>query len=267
MTDKRPGVRPPTNGPNVPSGIRRRPAFRPTEGGDVEADNALDAARASGDVRGDLRGTPQPDAPGTSYVTRRNRAPLEERLDEEQAGETQQGMRGARQSARDPRLTEDRQFSEDRELTDDERVAMLRQGFFQVALPDLPKKSGVHRVWLTTTNQRDPIAARLRAGYRLLRIEDLGPGWEQQKSTSGEHPGTVMVNEMIAAEISEALYQRFMHELHHNMPKEAERGIYGRLDAHNAALVEKGSRIVYEDEEENAIARMRDDRRRAQAFE
>lgn len=263
MTDKRPGVRPPVGGPNVPSGVQRRPAFRPNEGGDVEADNAADAARAGGAVRGDLRGIPQPDAPGTSFVTRRRRDPVEH----DDLEETQQDMRGTRQSARDPRLTEDRQFSEDRELTDDERVAMLRQGFFQVALPDLPRKSGVHRVWLTTTNQRDPIAARLRAGYRLLRIEDLGPGWEQQKSTSGEHPGTVMVNEMIAAEISEALYQRFMHELHHNMPKEAERGIYGRLDASNAALVEKGSRIVYEDEEENAIVRMRNDRRGAQNFE
>jgi hypothetical protein len=63
-----------------------------------------------------------------------------------------------------------------------------------------------------------------------------------------------MINEMIAAEISAPLYQRYMTELHHNMPRERERGIYGRLDAHNEALKGRGSRLIYENEEENPLA-------------
>ena len=125
----------------------------------------------------------------------------------------------------------------------------------------------MHRVWLTTTNTRDPIAARLRMGYRLLRFEDLGPGWEQQKATSGEYAGCIVINEMIAAELPERLYQMYMQELHHNMPREAERGIYGNLDAHNDALKEMGSRLVYEDQAENAFEHIRRHRAPPDSYE
>lgn len=249
MVDRRLGR---ADGPQNSTGVETRPQFQTPDGERYEADNALDAARAKGVLRGDLRGQPSEEAPGASYVRRRRPAveatPHAERLDE-----TAHNPRASRRSERDARQYDDRQFSEDRALTDDERVAMLRQGFFQVALPDLPKRPDVHRMWLTTTNPRDPIAARLRMGYRLLRLEDLGPGWEQQKATSGDYAGCIVINEMIAAEIPMALFQRYMTELHHTMPAEQERGIRGQLDAYNEQLAEKGSRLVYEDQQENAF--------------
>lgn len=257
MVDRRLG-RP--DGPQNNTGVVTRPQFQTPDGERYEADNALDAARAKGDIRGDLRGQPSPESPEASYVRRRRPAvgaePHAERLDE-----TKHNPRANRRSERDARQYEDREFSEDRALTDDERVAMLRQGFFQVALPDLPKRPDVHRMWLTTTNPRDPVAARLRMGYRLLRLEDLGPGWEQQKATSGEHVGCIVINEMIAAEIPMSLFQRYMTELHDNMPREQERGIRGRLDGINEQMAEKGSRLVYEDQQENAYEQLGKHRR------
>lgn len=245
MSDRRPGRT--DGGVNTTPGIRRRPEFQTADGSHVAADNALDAARAAGHIRGDLRGQPSAEPEGHTYATRRRR-PVGEEAHEERLDRTATSVRADRRSEREPRALEERRFTEDRELTDDERIAMLRAGYFQVALPDLPKEPGLHRVWLTTTNPRDPLAARLRMGYRLLSHETLGPSWEQHKATSGEHPGAIVINEMIAAEISEPLYQRYMTELHHNMPRESERGIFGRLEAHQSALAEKGSRLVYEGE-------------------
>ena len=255
MADRRIG-REDGKGPQPMQGVRRRPEFRNVAGDDISADNARDAALMGGDVRGDLRGRPASDPPGATYVNTRPRADTDGDTAREPRGTAahEETDRTDRTPRRETRAWEDRQFSEDRDLTDDERVAMVRQGYFQVALPDLPSKPGLHRMWLTTTNPRDPIAARQRMGYRLLRVEDLGPGWEQQKATSGEYAGAVMINEMIAAEISETLYQRYMQELHHNMPRETERGIYGRLEAHNDALKAKGSRLLTDEGgEENAF--------------
>lgn len=259
MVDRRLGRN--ADGPQPMTGVTRRPEFQTPEGETYAADNALDAARAKGLVSGDLRGQPAAEAPGDTYV-RRRRPPVGERAlgegdtSHERDDDTARNARANRRSERDPREYNDRQFSEDRELTDDERVAMLRSGFFQVALPDLPKKQGMHRVWLTTANPRDPIAARLRMGYRLLRYEDVGPGWEQQKATSGEYAGCIVINEMLAAEITQALYQRYMTELHHNMPREQERGIRGQLELYGEQLAAHGSKLVYEDAEDNALLRI-----------
>jgi hypothetical protein len=195
-------------------------------------------------------------------------APVDDREERDERGDdTDHDMRANRRAARDPREYNDRIFAEDRELTDEERLAMLRQGFFQVVLPDLPKKAGQHRCWLTTTNPRDTVAGRRRMGYRLLRMEDLGPGWEQHKAISGEYAGCVMINEMIAAELPERLHQLFMTELHHRMPREAERGIFGRLEEHQEDLARKGSRLVYEEGEDNAFEYLRATNPRPKQFE
>lgn len=243
-----------------------RPQYRTPEGEDYAADAAIDAARARGHVRGDLRGKPAKESPSPSMVQNaRRRRPA---VAPERADGTEADIRANRRSERDPREYTDRKFSEDRQLTDEERVAMLRQGFFQVVLPDLPKEAGSHRVWLTTTNPRDTIAGRLRMGYRLLRFEDLGPGWEQSKAISGEYAGCIVINEMIAAELPDRLYQLFNTELHHNMPREAERGIFGRLDQHAEKLAEQGSKLLYETgEEENAFEHLRANNPRPKQFE
>lgn len=256
--------------PGAPTGSTsaRRPAFRTPSGDDFEADAAIDAARAQGLVRGDLRGEPSKESPAPSLVRERRRRAV---VDEGKAfvEPEQRSARADRQPPRDEREYGDRHFAEDRELTDEERLAMLRQGFFQVVLPDLPRKPGFHRVWLTTTNPRDTVAGRLRMGYRLLRFEDLGAGWEQSKAVSGEYAGCIMINEMIAAELPEHLYQMFMRELHHNMPREAERGIFGRLDEYKDDLAHKGSRLLYEESDgnENAFEALRANNPRPKQFE
>lgn len=284
MVDRRLGRD--ASGPQAPQSVRRRPEFRVGEGHealDVAADTALDAARASGRVRGDLRGEPAKNSSDPSYVNqqRRRRPPVgaqpeaqETRAHTEREDETAHNARANRRSERDQRQYNDREFSEDRELTDEERIAMLRAGYFQVVLPDLPKVPGRHRVWLTTTNPRDTIAGRRRMGYRLLSLEDLGPGWEQQKAISGEYSGCIMINEMIAAEISERLYQVFMHELHHRMPREAERGIFGRLDEQAEDMARRGSKLLYEEsgrglanDEENAFEHLKSTNPRPKQFE
>lgn len=272
MVDRRPGRLTPDTPQNTDGRAQtRRPQFETSEGERLEADSAsdlLDAARAAG-VGHDMRGPPGKDAPGSTYVGRvsqRRRQPVQEEPEDDDGpqerqaasddgvddGTTGDGDRAQRRGRRDPRG-----YSRERELTDDERVAMMRGGFFREVLPDLPLKPGFHRVWLTTTNPRDPIGGRLRMGYRLLSHEDLGPGWELHKAISAEYAGLVTINEMVAAEVSESLYQRFAKETGHNMPRERERGIYGRLEAAADANKQRGAKLIYDEGEDNAFLQMR----------
>jgi hypothetical protein len=108
-----------------------------------------------------------------------------------------------------------------RELSDEERVEMFRQQFFQSHLPDLPKVDGWHLCWLTTTNPRDSIQARMRLGYQPLRAEDV-PGWEYVTVKTGEWQGFIGVNEMLAFKLPMSLYEKFMREAHHDAPMREE---------------------------------------------
>lgn len=172
-------------------------------------------------------------------------------------------LRDRRRPAAEERRTEDREFTEDRAYSDQERLDMLRSGYFQEALPNIPAKAGWHRCWLTTTNSRATVSMAMRLGYRLLKAEDMGPGWDQTKETSAQYPGAVMINEMIAAEIDEGFYQLMMKELHHKMPQEAEAGIYGRIQAIEDELISKGSRLIDEDD---TFKKILTDRRSAPTF-
>lgn len=115
----------------------------------------------------------------------------------------------------------DRPITENRELTNDERVAMFRQQFYQSALPDLPKIPGWHTCWLTTTNPRDTVQARIRLGYEPVKPEDV-PGWEYATLKTGDWAGFIGVNEMLAFKLPMELYKAYMEEAHFNAPLREE---------------------------------------------
>lgn len=122
---------------------------------------------------------------------------------------------------RDNRAMQDRIVTEDRQTSEDARLEMFRQQFFQAALPDLPKIPGYHTCWLTTTNPRDSIQARIRLGYEPIRPEDV-PGWEYATIKTGDYSGFIGVNEMLAFKLPTSLYRKFMQEAHHDAPAREE---------------------------------------------
>lgn len=144
------------------------------------------------------------------------------------------------------RETVERTVTENREVSDDERVAMFRQSFFQSALPDLPKIPGWHTCWLTTTNPRDSIQARMRLGYEPVKPGDI-PGWEYVTVKTGEYAGFIGVNEMLAFKLPMSLYQRFMNEAHHDAPLREEERLQDTLDQIKQQAEAVGGRVAVGD--------------------
>jgi hypothetical protein len=83
--------------------------------------------------------------------------------------------------------------------------------------------------WLTTTNPRDSIHARLRLGYEPVKPEDIA-GWEHATVKTGEYAGFIGVNEMLAFKLPQSLYQRFMQEAHHDAPLREEEKLTDTAD-------------------------------------
>jgi len=127
------------------------------------------------------------------------------------------------------RDAQERELTEDRELTEEERLEMFQSANWQEVLPNLPPRDGYHRCWLTTTNPRDSVQARMRLGYRLLRLTDI-PGYEQYTVANGAYEGFIAVNEMVAAEIPLSRYNAFMKSVHHDQPNQEERRLNAVLE-------------------------------------
>lgn len=147
---------------------------------------------------------------------------------------------GAERRSRD---AEDRTVTERRDLSDDERFELFAQTLFNDVLPDLPPIPGYHVCWLSTTHQADTIPRRLRLGYTLIKPEEI-PGFEHATLKTGEYSGCVGVNEMVAAKISDGLYQRFMHEAHNAEPMRQMQAIEDQIDALKGKAERDGGRIV-----------------------
>lgn len=147
---------------------------------------------------------------------------------------------------RQSRAMTDRVVTEDRTMTDEERVEMFRQQFHQSALPDLPKIPGWHTCWLTTTNPRDPIHARLRLGYEPIKPEDI-PGWEYVTVKTGEWTGFIGVNEMLAFKLRENLYQKFMQISHHDAPLQEEEKLAAQVEGVRQQAEARGARLLVGD--------------------
>lgn len=154
------------------------------------------------------------------------------------------------EDSRGGRGSKDRVIKKSRHLSDSKRLDMFRKQFFQSALPDLPKIKGYHVCWLTTTNPRDPIHARMRLGYTPIKSSEV-PGYDSMRITSGEHSGCIGVNEMVAFKLPLHLYKAYMREVHHDAPLEEERKLRVAIDLANESLAEQGlakkTRIIEED--------------------
>lgn len=105
-------------------------------------------------------------------------------------------------------------------VSSEERRKMFRE-FTSEALPTPPACPGWHYLWLSTTNQYDPIHKRLRMGYELVKADEI-PGFKSYKVGAGEFEGFISVNEMILAKIPEDVYYDIMSYLHHEKPLEEE---------------------------------------------
>ena len=154
---------------------------------------------------------------------------------------------------RESRLAYDRAATENRELSDDARVEMFRQQFIQAALPDLPKIPGYHTCWLTTTNPRDSIQARIRLGYEPVKPEEV-PGWEYASIKTGEWQGFIGVNEMLAFKLPISLYKKYMQAVHYDAPNEEEARLLGNTEAMKEQAERSGSSLV----EGDGISAIRD---------
>ncbi len=141
-------------------------------------------------------------------------------------------------SNRQSRAMEDRAVTESRVLSDDQRLDMFRQQLFNASLPNLPDIPGYRTIWLTTTNQNDPIHRRLMLGYELIKASDI-PGWDHASVKSGEWEGCVGVNEMIAAKIREDLWLKYMSFNHHEAPLSEDEKLTAAADT----LREQAKRI------------------------
>lgn len=161
------------------------------------------------------------------------------------------GARFARDSRAvlDERMTgerghEEREVTGDRELSDDERLEMFRDSIDQSVLPSLPQTDGFHTCWLTTSNPRDTIPWRLRLGYQLIQHDQL-PGWTGAPGLdSPAYPGTIAVNEMLAARIPLSLYNRYMKEVHERKPLDEEQKLKQRIDLIRGQAEQLGSKVT-----------------------
>lgn len=112
-------------------------------------------------------------------------------------------------------------------------------------LPDLPNIPGYHVCWLTTTNARDPVARRLRAGYELLRASDF-PGMEGISLKTGDYNGVIGINEMVAAKIPISAWKHAMRTFHHDRPNQEEAKLRSNVEAVKENAARQGFRIVEE---------------------
>lgn len=155
--------------------------------------------------------------------------------------------------AKESRGMSERSITENRELTDEQRLELLRGMGLQTILPDLPPIPGYHTVWLSSTNQRDSIGARMRLGYTPVRPEEV-PSFNFHDTTvnKGTSLGDVVtINEMIAFKIPNELYQMYMEELHHRQPMLQEGKLKETADRIREQARAKGADVeVYDGMEE-----------------
>lgn len=137
----------------------------------------------------------------------------------------------------------DRNVVENRELSDDERLEMFRMQMFSEALPNLPNIPGWHCCWLTTNHGRDTIQSRLRLGYVPLTAADV-PHLEYAQIKTGEYAGLIAVNEMLAFKLPDHLYQMYMREAHHNMPRRQEEKLSDTADMIKREAEGKGFQVT-----------------------
>lgn len=131
--------------------------------------------------------------------------------------------------------------------TDPERRRQIRDHYAQTLLPNLPKKPGRHRCWVSTSHNSDTPQRRRALGYRFLTYAELAAeGWQADeyaiKDAASVYNGCVMWREMIAMDCDTDLHHAIMREMHHDAPMEQARSIYETLDAAGQEARDRGGR-------------------------
>jgi hypothetical protein len=111
---------------------------------------------------------------------------------------------------------------------------------------EVPELPGWHMCWLTTTNPRDSIQARIRLGYEAIKPEDV-PGWEYASLKTGDWQGFIGVNEMLAFKLPISLYEKYMMEAHHDAPNREESKLTETAEFLQQQAEASGSSIVQGD--------------------
>jgi hypothetical protein len=123
---------------------------------------------------------------------------------------------------RQTRASQNRQVTNNRSQADAVRMELFRQMHAQAALPNIPPIPGYHVCWLTTTNNKDSIAMRVRLGYEPVLPEELPGFGEFAVGKGGVTDGLVMVNEMAAFKLPLDIYNEYMQWNHHYAPAEQD---------------------------------------------
>lgn len=152
--------------------------------------------------------------------------PLSDAGDDERISRTRSDSAGKEPQAPNPQQgtyldARDREDDDSRAsitaMSEDEVEAFLLNEFMNQVLPTPPPIPGYHLCWLSTTNQYDTIASRMRLGYVPVTQENI-PHFKAVTLQTGEYAGCVAVNEMLLFKIPESTYQKIMKVMHHDKP-------------------------------------------------
>jgi hypothetical protein len=131
--------------------------------------------------------------------------------------------------------------------TDPERRRQIRAVMDDTLLPNLPKKDGWRRCWVSTNHPSDTPQRRLRLGYRFLKYDQVRrEGWDADeyrvKDASNIYTECVMWREMVAMETDEENWTAIMRENHHDAPMDQAQSIYENLQAAGEEIRDRGGR-------------------------
>lgn len=133
--------------------------------------------------------------------------------------------------------------------SDPEKRQRIREMLTDSVLPNLPRKDGFHRCWVSTTHNIDTPQRRLRLGYWFYKLEDARKEeWHADEyavnDSQSVYAGCIMWREMVAMEIRYEDYCMIMREVHHDMPMDQARSIYESIDAAGQQVRDMGGRTT-----------------------
>jgi hypothetical protein len=137
--------------------------------------------------------------------------------------------------------------------TDPASRRAFRERYAQTHLPNLPHKDGWHRFWATTSHATNTPSRLLSLGYRYLTMQQLeaeGAQWHPEQASTKDastNDGQVRWREMIGMECPEALYQQYMREFHHDLPRDMARDIFDPLQDLGERVAGRGNVNFTED--------------------
>lgn len=145
------------------------------------------------------------------------------------------------------RAYSNRDWEEANRPTDPEKRRAFRERWAQTHLPNLPKKPGMHRCWVSSTHPTDTPARRVALGYRVLTLDDVkGSGWNPEQASvkdGASVDNVVRWREMVGMEWPEEDYQAYCREFHVDLPRDMARDIYAPLQETADRVREAGGTV------------------------